>query len=80
MRKPILIIITAITIAITLTGCVNRSLVESYEQYLDTAGTEYIQYVIDDPKLDDNDRTVRITNDRLARDTVAKFKTTKWSW
>ena len=80
MRKPILIIITAVTIAITLSGCVNKRIVNSYDQYLSTAGKEYIHYVETDPTLDTTDKTIRYKNHAEAQKVVDKFRNTKWSW
>ncbi len=63
-----------------LPGCVNRQLTESYGQYLDTVGAEYIQYVTADPALDATEKEIRIGNHSQATETVTKFKATKWSW
>lgn len=80
MRKPILILTAAVTIAVTLSGCVNKRIVNSYDQYLSTAGEEYIHYVETDPTLDDDDKTIRTNNHIQAQKVVDKFKNTKWSW
>lgn len=76
----ILIIVVAIIIVCTLSGCVNRGLIESYDQYLQTAGTEYIEYVEKDNTLDDDSKVLRRINHEQASKTVAKFKQTRWSW
>ncbi|GEM_PF-4369818 len=62
------------------TGCVNRQLTESYHHYLNTVGTEYIQYVQADPALTGDDKAIRQENHDQAVKTVAKFQETKWSW
>ena len=80
MRKLFPILIAALAIATVLPGCVNRQLAESYSQYLDTAGAEYIQYVQADPALADDDKAIRRQNHDQAVMAVEKFKTTKWSW
>ncbi len=76
----ILLLIVFAGICCVLTGCVNRQLTESYGQYLDTVGAEYIQYVEADRSLDGNDKAIRQANHEHARQTVEKFKATKWSW
>jgi len=73
----LLIIFTGFLI---LSGCVNKALVESYDQYLNTAGTEYIEYVDKDNTLDADSKLLRRINHEQAQKTVQKFKTTKWSW
>ena len=73
----LLIIFTGFLI---LPGCVNRALVESYDQYLNTAGTEYVEYVDKDNTLDDDSKLLRRINHEQASKTVAKFKQTRWSW
>ncbi len=78
--EAILLLIVTAGICLTLTGCVNRQLTESYDQYLDTIGTEYLQYIESDPALNDNDKAIRQANHEHARQTVTKFKETKWSW
>ena len=65
---------------IMLYGCVNRQLVESYGQFTETAGTEYVEYVKADDNLNEDDKAIRLMNVRLAKETVEKFKATKWSW
>lgn len=62
------------------TGCVNRGLIESYDQYLQTAGTEYIEYVEKDHTLDEDSKLLRRINHEQASKTVQKFKQTRWSW
>ena len=74
------IIIMIIVVACMLSGCVNRALVESYDQYLQTAGTEYVEYVDKDNMLDDDSKLLRRINHEQASKTVAKFKQTRWSW
>lgn len=78
--KSILSLIIIVSICFGLPGCVNRQLAESYGQFLDTAGAEYIEYVDQDPALDETDRSIRRANYDQARQTVEKFKSTKWSW
>ena len=73
----LLIIFTGFLI---LSGCVNRRLVESYDNYLGTAGKEYMNYVEEDKSLDTNSKLLRRINHEQAQKTVQKFKTTKWSW
>ncbi len=80
MKKIIIPAFAAVGAAIMLSGCVNRLLAESYEQYLDTAGTEYLQYVENDSTLTDDDKTVRRGNHEQAAATARKFKETQWSW
>lgn len=67
-------------ILLCCTGCVNRQLVESYGQFTETAGTEYVEYVKADDNLNEDDKAIRLMNVRLAKETVEKFKATKWSW
>ena len=67
-------------ILLCCTGCVNKRLVESYGQFTETAGTEYVEYVKADDNLNEDDKAIRLMNVRLANDTVEKFKATKWSW
>ena len=74
------IIIMIIVVACMLSGCVNSALVESYDQYLNTVGTEYVEYVDKDNTLDADSKLLRRINHEQASKTVAKFKTTKWSW
>lgn len=74
------IIIMIIVVACMLSGCVNRGLVESYDQYLQTAGTEYIEYVDKDHTLDDDSKLLRRINHEQAQKTVDRFKQTRWSW
>jgi len=74
------IIIMIIVVACLLSGCVNSALVESYDQYLQTAGTEYIEYVDKDHTLDADSKLLRKLNHEQATKTVEKFKQTRWSW
>lgn len=74
------IIIMIIVVACMLSGCVNSALVESYDQYLNTAGTEYIEYVDKDNMLDDDSKLLRRINHEQAQKTVDRFKQTRWSW
>lgn len=74
------IVIMIIVVACMLSGCVNRGLIESYDQYLQTAGTEYIEYVEKDNTLDDDSKLLRQINHEQASKTVHKFKQTRWSW
>lgn len=80
MKKTIIPAFAAVCTAIMLSGCVNKQLAESYSQYLDTVGTEYLQYVGNDPALTDDDKAIRRGNHEQAAATVAKFKDTEWSW
>ncbi len=80
MEKIFLVLLSSFLIAACGFGCVNRQLAESYGQYLDTAGTEYVEYIESDPALDDNDKAIRRANHEHARRTVDKFKSTRWSW
>lgn len=73
----LLIIFTGILI---LPGCVNKRLVESYNNYLGTAGKEYMNYVEEDKSLDNDDKLIRNNNHLQAQKTVDKFKKTRWSW
>ena len=73
----LLIIFTGFLI---LSGCVNKRLVESYDNYLGTAGKEYMNYVEEDKSLDTNSKLLRKLNHEQASKTVAKFKQTRWSW
>ena len=81
-RVALLFIVLLIIFAgfLILSGCVNKALVESYDQYLNTAGTEYIEYVDKDNMLDADSKLLRRINHEQAQKTVQKFKTTKWSW
>ena len=74
------IIIMIIVVACMLSGCVNRALVESYDQYLQTAGTEYVEYVDKDNTLDDDSKLLRRINHEQAQKTVDRFKQARWSW
>ena len=74
------IIIMIIVVACMLSGCVNRALVESYDQYLNTVGTEYVEYVDKDNMLDDDSKLLRKLNHEQAQKTVDRFKQTRWSW
>ena len=74
------IIIMIIVVACMLSGCANRALVESYDQYLNTVGTEYIEYVDKDNTLDADSKLLRRINHEQASKTVQKFKQTRWSW
>ncbi len=78
--KTVLYVLSVLFVLCALPGCVNRQLAESYGQFLETAGQEYIQYVDQDPALDETDRSIRRANYDQARQTVDKFKSTKWSW
>lgn len=78
--KNLFLLFTAFPLLFLLVGCVNRQLAESYGQFLDTAGIEYINYVNADPLLDDTDKEIRLMNYNQACKTADKFKTTKWSW
>ena len=80
MNKIIMPAFAALGAALVLSGCVNRLLAESYQQYLDTAGSEYLRYVENDPALTDDDRTVRRGNHAQAAATAKKFQQTQWSW
>lgn len=66
--------------SLLLAGCVNRQLAESYSQFLDTVGAEYIRYVESDSSLDETDKSIRTGNHDQAVKTVEKFENTKWSW
>ena len=61
-------------ILLCCTGCVNRQLVESYGQFTETAGTEYVEYVKADGNLNEDDKAIRLMNVRLAKETIEKFK------
>ena len=74
------LILLAVTIIIFIPGCINRRIVQSYENYLNTAGQEYIHYVESDPELNDEDKIIRTNNHLEAKKVVKKFKNTKWSW
>ena len=63
-----------------LSGCVNKRLVESYNNYLGTAGKEYMNYVEEDKSLDADSKLLRKLNHEQATKTVEKFKQTRWSW
>ncbi len=76
----ILLAVVTVGICLFMSGCVNKQLAESYSQYLDTAGTEYLQYVENDPALTDDDKAIRHGNHDQAAATVKKFRETKWSW
>lgn len=76
----VFLILLVISLIVFIPGCVNKRIVQSYDNYLNTAGTEYIKYVESDPKLDDDDKVIRKNNHIEAQKTVDKFKTTKWSW
>lgn len=78
--KKIIIVLAAVVTAVVLSGCVNRQLVESYDQYLGTVGAEYLQYVEADRALTGADKTIRQNNHEQAVETVRKFRETKWSW
>ncbi len=78
--EKLISVIAAATVMLCLSGCVNRQLTESYGQYLDTVGTEYIQYVEADQTLTGNDKAIRKNNHEQAVKTVEMFKNTKWSW
>ena len=74
------IIVMIIVVACMLSGCVNKRLVESYNNYLGTAGKEYMSYVEEDKSLDKDDKLIRNNNHLQAQKTVDKFKKTRWSW
>ena len=80
MNKIIMPAFAALGAALVLSGCVNRLLAESYQQYLDTVGSEYLRYVENDPALTDDDRTIRRGNHSQAAATAKKFQQTQWSW
>lgn len=80
LLEAILYLVLIVAFCNLLTGCVNRQLTESYRQYLDTVGTEYIEYVENDQALSRNEKELRQMNHDQAVKTVEKFENTKWSW
>jgi hypothetical protein len=68
-----------------LTGCVNTSLVDSYEAYLNTAGKEHQEYVKagkypDGTPMSQGDKTARILNYQASRKVITKAREHAESW
>jgi hypothetical protein len=68
-----------------LPGCVNTSLVDSYEAYLNTAGKEHQEYVKagkhpDGTPMSQGDKNARILNYQASRKVIQKAREHAESW
>jgi hypothetical protein len=85
MKKRLILIVGVAVLACSLTGCVNTSLVDSYEAYLNTAGKEHQEYVKagkypDGTPMSQGDKTARILNYQASRKVIQKAREHAESW
>lgn len=78
--QSLFVLIVLCGLLVFLCGCVNKGIVTSYDNFIETVGVDFVEYVKLDDSLNDEDKALRVRSVELARESVNKFKQTKLSW